>query len=513
MVQLPLAFVVVAVVPGPEFSLPGPGVVAAVVVAGLFALAAVVVADLCLRRRCRRPARSLHRWPEPSLLTEAPPLSSHLISVSFGDQAGDRFAAEEVDHRVSRFRRRRRRSCRRSRCRPSPRRRRCRRRAGCRRRGTRPGCAGGRRPGRGAPGSPSGRGGGASPSVSGMRSWLRSLAAARLGMARSASAPSASANQVMPRRARRPLVRVMPFPPSSKLNNWLRLQPEGGAKITRLMDFGSIRPRWLVRSPLPEPDEPPLSPELVAGDPEPPPSSLSLEFRFAARLALDLAAAGTGRAAAPSSPLLKLSSLPPSRLRSRRRRSSRSPSSSRRRHRRCRCRRDGRRAGAVVAGARTGAAGARVARALAGVARPRCPSSSRRPRGRGRPEPLRLPSPSEPPRVIAARCRVIVLAVSAAPPAAVACSEGGAGGLHVAGRRRAAVLCGPDAAAPPRPTFGVAVAHLVVLDRDAGADRAPRSAPSPCRALTISAPCSASIRRTGSGTSSPRPSRSAARAR
>src|SRR4051812_49720086 len=67
-----------------------------------------------------------------------------------------------------------------------------------------------------------------------MRSWLRSLAAARLGMARSASAPSASANQVMPKRARRPLLRVMPFLLSSKFNNWLGLQPEAGAKITRL---------------------------------------------------------------------------------------------------------------------------------------------------------------------------------------------------------------------------------------------------------------------------------------
>src|SRR5436305_3849168 len=53
-------------------------------------------------------------------------------------------------------------------------------------------------------------------------------------MARSASAPSASANQVMPRRARRPLLRVMPFLLCSKFNNWLRLQPGRGAKITRL---------------------------------------------------------------------------------------------------------------------------------------------------------------------------------------------------------------------------------------------------------------------------------------
>src|SRR4051795_9828783 len=60
-----------------------------------------------------------------------------------------------------------------------------------------------------------------------MRSWLRSLAAARLGMARSASAPSASASQVMPRRARCPLFRVMPFPPEFEIRQLVGASTRG----------------------------------------------------------------------------------------------------------------------------------------------------------------------------------------------------------------------------------------------------------------------------------------------
>src|SRR3954452_10746558 len=99
-------------------------------------------------------------------------------------------------------------------------------------------------------------------------------------MARSASAPSASANQVMPRRARCPLFRVMPFPPEFEIQQLVGASTRGRRKdhaAYRLPSNPLVVESPPLRPPLPLPlvllpsSEPPLEPE-----PEPLPLSVSV---------------------------------------------------------------------------------------------------------------------------------------------------------------------------------------------------------------------------------------------
>ena len=203
-----------------------------------------------LRRRCRRRARL--RCPMPSLLAEAPRGVLALDLGFFGDEAGDRFAAEEVDRSACRFRRRRRRSCRRSRRRPSPRRRWCRLLRGL---------------------SPARNSGPVAEVVailvvtrlvhlegevvlllpaSGMRSWLRSLAAARPGMARSASAPERQREPSHAEAGSPSFSAGHAFPPRFEVEQLVAAEP-GGRRRSRTVEFHRPRSHRPRSPPVPEP--------------------------------------------------------------------------------------------------------------------------------------------------------------------------------------------------------------------------------------------------------------------